>query len=216
MARYTKAVCRLCRREGQKLYLKGMRCYGPKCGFERRQEPPGAGSGGTQGGRKGRVQKPSDYALQLRAKQKCRRIYGVLERQFRRYIAEAQRQRGLTGEVLLQQLETRLDNVVYRVGLAPSRAAARQAVRHRHIAVNGRVVDIPSYQVKEGDVIEVRERSRSKRPFVEAKEAAGGSRVPQWLQVDWDQWRATVTGVPSRDQIDTDVNEALIVEYYAR
>lgn len=216
MARYTQAVCRLCRREGQKLYLKGTRCYSPKCSWEKRQVPPGFGSGGTQGGRKGRQVKPSDYALQLRAKQKCRRIYGVLETQFRRYIREAQRERGVTGEALLQHLERRLDNVVYRAGLAPSRSAARQMVRHRHLAVNGRVVDIPSYQVKEGDLIEVREKSRTKRPIVEAREAAGAAQVPAWLETDWSRFRVTVKAIPTREQIDTDVNEALIVEYYAR
>jgi len=216
MARYTQAVCRLCRREAQKLYLKGSRCYGPKCAWEKRQTPPGAGSGGTQGGKKGRIVKPSDYALQLRAKQKCRRIYGVLETQFRRYIQEAQRERGVTGEALLQHLERRLDNVVYRAGLAPSRSAARQAVRHRHVAVNGRVVDIPSYSVREGDVVEVRERSRPKTPFALAKESGGTAQVPQWLDVDWSQFRVAVKGIPTREQIDSDVNEALIVEYYAR
>ena len=216
MARYTQAVCRLCRREGQKLYLKGTRCYGPKCAWEKRQVPPGHGSGGTQGGKKGRQVKPSDYALQLRAKQKCRRVYGILETQFRRYVREAQRERGVTGEALLQHLERRLDNVVYRSGFAPSRSAARQVVRHRHFAINGRTVDIPSYSVREGDVIEVREKSRAKKPFAEARESGPGAQVPPWMEADWGQFRITVKGVPTRDQIDTDVNEALIVEYYAR
>ena len=216
MARYTNAVCRLCRREGQKLYLKGARCYGPKCAWEKRPVPPGHGSGGTQGGRKGRQMKPSDYALHLRAKQKCRRIYGLLERQFRRYVREAQRERGVTGEALLQHLELRLDNVVYRAGLAPSRAAARQVVGHRHLAVNGRTVDIPSFAVREGDAIEVRSGSRPSKLFAQAKETGGSAQVPQWLEVDWSEFRVTVKGRPTRDQIDTDVNEALIVEYYAR
>jgi small subunit ribosomal protein S4 len=154
--------------------------------------------------------------MQLRAKQKCRRIYGVLETQFRRYIREAQRQRGVTGEAILQHLERRLDNVVYRAGLAPSRSAARQAVRHRHIAVNGRVVDIPSFQVRAGDLVEVRSVSQTKRPFALARETGGTGQVPQWLEMDWGQFRATVKGIPTRDQIDSDVNEALIVEYYAR
>jgi len=216
MARYHHAVCRLCRREGQKLYLKGARCYTPKCAMEKRPVPPGHGSGGTQGGKKGRQVKPSDYALQLRAKQKCRRIYGVLETQFRRYVREAQRERGVTGEALLQHLERRLDNVIYRSGFAPSRKAARQAVRHRHVAVNGKVVDIPSFSVKEGDTVDVREGSRPKKLFAEAKETGTGAQVPVWLDVDWGQFRVAVKGIPTRDQIDSDVNEALIVEYYAR
>ncbi len=213
MARYTGPVCRLCRREAQKLYLKGARCYGPKCALERRQQPPGdVGSGRRRGGR---PRKPSEYALQLREKQKCRRIYGVLERQFRRYVRTAQRERGVTGEALMRELECRLDNVLYRTGLAASRSAARQVVRHRHIAVNSRVVDIPSYSVRPGDVVEVREKSRVKKPFAEVVSASTGP-VPPWMEVEPSQFRATVKGWPKREEIDTDVNEGLIVEYYAR
>jgi len=214
MARYTKAVCRLCRREAQKLYLKGARCYGPKCAVDKRQQPPGMVA--AAGASRRRPMRPSDYALQLREKQKCRRIYGVLERQFRRYMRIAQRQPGVTGEVLMQQLERRLDNAVYRAGLAPSRSAGRQAVLHRHVAVNGIVVDVPSYSVRPGDVVEVREKSRSKKPFSEAAETAGGSQVPGWLDVDLGQLKATIKSVPARTEIDSDVNEGLIVEFYAR
>lgn len=213
MARYTGPVCRLCRRESQKLYLKGARCYGPKCAVEKKQQPPGDVSTRGRGSR--RPPKPSEYALQLREKQKCRRIYGVFERQFRRYVRTAQHQRGVTGEVLLRELECRLDNVVYRTGFAPSRSAARQAVRHRHIAVNGRVVDIPSYSVRAGDVVEIREKSRAKKPFAEGLSASTGP-VPGWVEVESSQFRATVKALPRRDEIDSDVNEALIVEYYAR
>jgi small subunit ribosomal protein S4 len=213
MARYTGPVCRLCRRESQKLYLKGARCYGPKCALEKRQQPPGDVS--TRGRRGSRPRKPSEYALQLREKQKCRRIYGVFEKQFRRYVRAAQRQRGVTGEVLLRELECRLDNVLYRAGLAPSRSGARQAVRHRHIAVNGRVVDIPSYSVRPGDTVEIREKSRSKKPFAEALSGSTGA-VPPWLEPDLGQLRTTVKAFPKREEIDSDVNEALIVEYYAR
>jgi small subunit ribosomal protein S4 len=213
MARHTGPVCRLCRREGQKLYLKGARCYGPKCAIERRQQPPGDVVTGRRGGR--RPPRASEYALQLREKQKCRRIYGVFERQFRRYVRAAQRQRGVTGEVLMQELECRLDNVLYRTGFAPSRSAARQAVRHRHVAVNGRVVDIPSYSVTAGDVVEIRERSRSKKPFAEVASGSAGQ-VPSWVEVEPGQFKATVQASPKRAEIDSDVNEALIVEYYAR
>ena len=214
MARYTKAVCRLCRREGQKLYLKGARCYGPKCAYDKKQHTPGMVV--APGRSRRRPMRPSDYALQLREKQKCRRIYGVLERQFRRYVSIAQRQRGVTGEALMQQLERRLDNVVFRAGLAPSRSAARQLVRHRHMVVNGKVTDIPSYAVRTGDEITVREKSRSKKPLAEAAEAAGGSRVPDWIEMDWGQWTAAVKAIPTRGQIDSDVNDGLIVEFYAR
>ncbi len=215
MARYTKAVCRLCRREAQKLYLKGARCYGPKCAWEKRQSPPGMVV--AVGRSRRRPMKQSDYGLQLREKQKCRRIYGVLEKQFRRYMKTAQQQRlVVTGEALMQLLERRLDNVVYRAGLAHSRSAARQLVRHRHIAVNGRTTDIPSYVVRPGDVVEVREKSRAKKPFAEVAEAAGGKGKPGWIEVDMGQFQATVNAVPARTEIDSDVNEGLIVEFYAR
>jgi small subunit ribosomal protein S4 len=211
MARYTEAVCRKCRRAGKKLYLKGTRCYTAKCSIEKHNVPPGQGSGAQK---RPRGLKVSDYAAQLREKQNCRFIYGVLEIQFRGYVTEAQRQRGVTGEVLLQQLERRLDNVIYRAGFAPGRAAARQMVRHRHVAVNGRVVDIPSCLVKESDVVEIRPEHRSKRLF--AAGVGGGPQTAGWLSVEPDQFRATVSALPTRDQIDTEVNEALIVEYYAR
>jgi len=213
MARYTEAVCRKCRRAGKKLYLKGTRCYTPKCGVEKRPTVPGEGSGAQK---RPRGQKQSEYAAQLREKQNCRFTYGVLESQFRRYVREAQRQRGVTGEALLQQLECRLDNVVYRAGFAPGRAAARQLVRHRHVTVNGQVVDIPAYLVRESDVVEIRPVSRTKRLFASGAGAIGGPQVAQWLSVEPDQWRATVSSLPTRGQIDTDINEGLIVEYYAR
>jgi small subunit ribosomal protein S4 len=213
MARYTEAVCRKCRRAGKKLYLKANRCYTPKCAVEKRPTAPGSMSGAQK---RARAAKPSEYALQLREKQNCRFIYGVLEAQFRRYVTEAQRQRGVTGEVLLQQLERRLDNVVYRAGFAGGRAAARQLVRHRHVTVNGQVVDIPAYLVRVGDVVEIRARSRAKRLFPSGAGSLGGPQVANWLEIDAAQFRATVSGIPTRDQIDTDVNEALIVEYYAR
>jgi small subunit ribosomal protein S4 len=213
MARYTEAVCRKCRRAGKKLYLKGTRCYTPKCGVDKRPTAPGAGSGAQK---RPRGAKPSDYGVQLREKQNARHIYGVLETQFRRYVTEAQRQRGVTGEALLQQLERRLDNVVYRAGFAPGRAAARQMVRHRHVAVNGKVVDIPAYLVRADDVVEIRPKSRTKRLFADGAGSIGGPQTAPWLNVEPDQFRATVASLPTRDQIDTDINEGLIVEYYAR
>jgi len=213
MARYKDAVCRLCRREGEKLYLKGQRCHGPKCAVERKPYAPGR-SGGDQFG--SRPRKPSDYALQLREKQKCRRIYGVLEKQFRTYVRRAMRKKGVTGELLLQYLERRLDNVVYRAGMAASRAEARQLVRHRHFAINSRVVDVPSYDVRVGDLVQVRPDSRKQVPFVAALNAAGGRTMPAWLNVDWDQFQVRVEADPTRTDIDTRVNEQVIVEFYAR
>jgi small subunit ribosomal protein S4 len=213
MARYTEAVCRKCRRAGKKLYLKGTRCYTPKCGVEKHPTPPGAMSGAQK---HGRPAKPSEYGLQLREKQNCRFAYGVLETQFRRYVKEAQRQRGATGEVLLQQLERRLDNVVYRAGFAPGRAAARQMVRHRHISVNGRVVDIPAYLIQVDDVVEVRPASRAKGLFSQTGGLPASPPPAGWLAVEPDQFRATVSSLPTRDQIAIDIDEARIVEYYAR
>jgi small subunit ribosomal protein S4 len=208
MARYTDADCKRCRREKVKLYLKGSRCDSPKCSFEKRPYPPG------QHGR-GRA-KESEYLLQLREKQKTSRIYGVLERQFRGYYEEAQRKSGKTGENLLTILETRLDNVVYRSGFAKSRDMARQIVRHGHITVNGGKVDIPSYRVSANDIIEVRPSSRELTPFVIALAEAGERTVPAWLEVIPNRMRVLVHSLPTRAQIDTLVQEQLIVELYSK
>ncbi len=208
MARYTGPVCRLCRREGGKLYLKGARCYTKKCAIERRPSPPG-----QHGVRRRKV---SDYGVQLREKQKVRRVYNVLERQFHGYFEQAESRPGVTGENLLRLLETRLDNVVFRMGFATSRAQARQFVGHRHFAVNGRATTIPSYQVRPGDRVEVRERSRTNGPFKQARETLRGAQVPDWLTVDPDKLAGTVTGEPRRDQMPLELNEQLVVEYYSR
>jgi small subunit ribosomal protein S4 len=208
MARYTDADCKRCRREKVKLYLKGSRCDSPKCSFEKRPYPPG------QHGR-GRV-KESEYLLQLREKQKTSRIYGVLERQFRGYYEEANRKAGKTGENLLTILETRLDNVVYRAGFAKSRDMARQVVRHGHITVNGHKVDIPSYRVSANDIIEVRPSSRELTPFVIALAEAGERAVPAWIEVIPNRLRILVHSIPTRAQIDTQVQEQLIVELYSK
>jgi len=208
MARYTGADCRRCRREKVKLFLKGSKCDGPKCPFESRPFPPG------QHGR-GRT-KESEYLLQLREKQKARRIYGVLEKQFRGYYEEANRKSGKTGEVLLQILESRLDNVAYRAGLAQSRDHARQLVKHGHFLVNGKKVDIPSYRVSEHDIVEVREKSREMTPFVISQAQAGSRGVPAWLEVIPSQFRVLVHSLPARQVIDTQVQEQLIVELYSK
>jgi small subunit ribosomal protein S4 len=208
MARYTGPVCRLCRRERMKLFLKGTRCMGPKCAIERRPYPPG------QHGR-GRI-KESEYLVQLREKQKARRIYGVLEKQFRRYYEEATRAKGVTGTRLLQLLELRLDNVVYRGGLAMSRDQARQFVTHGHFQVNGRKVDIPSYRVKAGDVVAVRERSRSVGRIVEAAAFAAGRHIPEWLILEAGELKISVVSEPAREVIDVPVQEQMIVELYSK
>lgn len=206
MARYTDAVCRLCRREGVKLYLKGEKCYSDKCPVVKRNTPPG------QHGVSRR--KVSEYGVQLREKQKARRFYGVLEKQFERYVDLASRKKGVTGEILLQTLERRLDNAVYRLGFAASRAEARQVVKHSHIDVNGRKVNIPSYLVREGDVIAVREGSHDHK---RVKELAGTVRTtPAWLSVQPEALRGTVVRLPNRDEIDVPVQEHLIVELYSR
>ena len=207
MARYIDAVCRLCRREGVKLYLKGEKCYTDKCPVVKRNTPPGMH--GTS------RKKPSEYGIQLREKQKARRFYGVLEGQFRRYFELAARKKGVTGEVLLQLLERRLDNVLYRTGFAASRPEARYIVRHGHIAVNGHKVDIPSYLVREGDTISVREGSKEHARIKELV-AAGVRAVPQWLSVEAEAMRGTVVRLPNRDEIDAPVQEHLIVELYSR
>jgi len=207
MARYTGAVCRLCRREGVKLYLKGEKCYSDKCPVVKRATPPGQHGASRR--------KPTEYAIQLREKQKARRFYGVMEKQFERYFELAARKKGVTGEVLLQTLERRLDNIVYRMGFAASRAEARQIVKHSHIEVNGRKVNIPSYLVREGDVVAVREGSREHKRIKELAAAATRT-VPAWLSVDPEALRGTVLRLPNRDEIDTPVQEQLIVEYYSR
>jgi len=209
MARYVGPVCRLCRREGEKLFLKGEKCYTDKCPVERRTYPPG------QHGQ-GRRQRSSEYGVHLREKQKLRRIYGVLERQFERYYEEAARGRGVTGENLLVILESRLDNVVYRLGFAPSRPTARQLVMHGHFEVNGRKVDIPSYPVKVGDVVAVREGSRNVALIKESVEAAKSRGVPEWLELNAEGLSGVVKSLPTREQIDVRVQEHLIVEHYSR
>lgn len=208
MARYTGSVCRLCRREGGKLFLKGDKCYSPKCTFNKRATPPG------QHGQ-ARQRKVSEYGVQLREKQKCRRAYGILEGQFQRYYDKASNMRGVTGENLLVLLERRLDNVIYRLGLGASRAQARQIVRHGHVRVNGKKVDIPSFLVKEGDAITLRERSREQEHFKALREGTGRI-VPKWLTFDPENLTANVTAAPARDDIDLSINEQLIVEYYSR
>ncbi|RME71917.1 MAG: 30S ribosomal protein S4 [Chloroflexi bacterium] len=211
MARYSDSVCKLCRREGEKLFLKGERCFTPKCAIERRSYPPGLHGRQAQFRRK-----ESDYGQQLRAKQKARRIYGVMERQFRRYFSIAQRQKGLTGVNLLILLERRLDNVVYRLGFASSRAQARQMVLHGHFDVNGRKTNVPSFLVSPGDVIAVRERSKKTALFKDVAQTLDEGRVPDWLKLDANNLSGQVLQEPTREHIDVTLNEQLIVEYYSR
>ena len=208
MARYIGPVCKLCRRERTKLFLKGARCESSKCGMERKPYPPG------EHGR-GRVRE-TQYLIQLREKQKARRIYGVLEAQFRNYYKAAAKQRGITGENLLRMLETRLDNVVYRSGLAESRSQARQLVSHAHFLVNGRRVNVPSYRVKQNDVVTLRERSQELLVIQHAIDTAGQRHSPEWIDVDRDRRQITITELPNRSQIDTQVQEQLIVELYSK
>jgi small subunit ribosomal protein S4 len=208
LARYTDPVCRICRREGGKLFLKGTRCYSKKCSFERRAAPPG-----QHGIRRRKV---GEYGMQLREKQKIRRIYSVLERQFQGYFEAASSTPGVTGENLLRMLELRLDNIVYRMGFAASRAEARQMVGHAHMTVNGRVVTIPSLQVRPGDKVEVRETHRSREPFKEAVELIKSRQIPEWLSVDSAKLAGSVLTAPRRDQMPLDLNEQLVVEYYSR
>jgi small subunit ribosomal protein S4 len=213
MARYTGPVCKTCRREGEKLFLKGQRCFSPKCPFERdRGYPPG------EHGRLSRFRRrrTSDYLRQLREKQKARRIYGVLERQFRRYFREAERRTGLTGENLLILLESRLDNVVYRLGFADSRAQARQLVQHGHFVVNGRRTNIPSYIVRPQDTIAVREASRKRTYFKERAQQLDEGTVLDWLSLDIGTMTARVLNSPAREDIAVPLEEQLIVEYYSR
>lgn len=208
MARYTGSVCRLCRREGAKLFLKGERCYTDKCAYVRHPYPPG-----EHGQGRGKV---SEYGLQLREKQKARRIYGVLEKQFRRYFAEADRRKGVTGELLLQILESRLDNMVFRMGLARSRTEARQLIKHGHFQVNGRKVDIPSYQTKPDDEIAVREKSRGRKVFKMISEAGEQLGPLEWLDVDHENMKGKVVRFPAREEIDVPISEHFIVELYSR
>jgi small subunit ribosomal protein S4 len=208
MARYKDARCRQCRREGTRLFLKGDRCYTPKCGVERRTYPPG------QHGQRRR--KVSDYGLQLREKQKLRTIYGVLERQFRRYFEQAERRPGVTGENLLQLLERRLDNVVYRLSFAGSRSQARQLVAHGHFLVNGRQLNVPSYIVRAGDLIEVGAGSKQAEPIQVNLSAAGSRRLPEWLELEPAQMRGRVMSLPRREQMEVEAQEQLVVEYYSR
>ena len=210
MARYTDSVCRLCRREGMKLFLKGERCLSDKCSFDRRSYPPG-----QHGEARGR-RKQTEYGLQLREKQKVKRIYGVMETQFRNYYSRAARQRGVTGENLLRILECRLDNVVYRLGFANSRNQARQLVRHNHFFVNGRKVNIPSYLVKRGDEVVVKEKSRQLEAIRTALERVEARGVPQWLETDREGMRGVVIGQPSREDVTLDIQEQLIVELYSK
>jgi small subunit ribosomal protein S4 len=209
MARYIGPVCRLCRREATKLFLKGERCYTEKCAIEKRNFVPG------QHG-KARKAKLAGYGLQLREKQKVKRIYGVLENQFRRYFESAERTRGITGEVLLQSLERRLDNVVYRLGFSTSRSQGRQLVRHGHFSVNGRKVDIPSYLVREGDIVGVREGSQKGAAVLHAMEEVKGRGIPEWLALQAELMTGRVVSLPTRAQINLPVQEQLIVELYSK
>jgi len=208
VARYTESVCRLCRREGAKLFLKGTRCYTKKCSFERRPTPPG-----QHGVRR---RKMGEYGIQLREKQKVRRVYGVLERHFRNYFRESETHVGVTGEGLLQSLETLLDNVVFRLGFASSRAQARQLVNHGHFSVNGVPTDIPSYALRPGDRIEVRESRRGRESFKVIKETIKAHQAPDWLSLDAAKLAGSVATLPRRDQMPLDLSEQLVVEYYSR
>lgn len=209
MARYTDPVCRLCRREGMKLFLKGERCFTDKCAIERRNYAPG------QHGQ-GRRRKISEYAVQLREKQRLKRMYGLLEKQFKKYFTMAERSRKVTGEALLELLERRLDNMVYRLGMARSRAEARQLVRHRHFTVNGKRVNIPSYLTNPGDEIAVRERSRSKHSFKQAVELSERKGVPAWLELEASSFTGKVIKMPEREDLAIPVNERLVVELYSK
>lgn len=208
MARYTGADCRLCRREGVKMFLKGDRCYSDKCGVERRPYPPG------QAGKK--RPRDSEYRVQLREKQKTKRMYGLLEKQFRSYYEVANRQTGITGENLLRLLESRLDNVVYRLGFAKSRDEARQVVRHNHIKVNGSKVNIPSYRIRPGDTISVAEKSKDLLVIKTSLISSEKVEVPGWLEVDIEKLAGKVLSLPERNQIDAPVREQLIVELYSK
>jgi len=208
LARYTGSVCRLCRRETMKLYLKGDRCYSDKCAVERRNYPPG-----QHGQRRGKF---SDYGLQLREKQKIKRMYGLVEKQFKTYFKEADRQRGITGTNFLIILERRLDNTVYRLGFANSRAQARQLVRHNHFMVNGKKVNIPAFLLRSGDVVTVRESSRSLGSINDALEAVPRRGVPAWLELDKTKYEGTFKTIPTREEMNLPVEEQLVVEFYSK
>jgi small subunit ribosomal protein S4 len=208
MARYIGALCRICRREGEKLFLKGDRCYTEKCAVERRKYPPGQHGQGFR--------KLSDYGIQLREKQKVRKMYGLLERQFRRYFYEAERKKGITGEMLLKLIESRLDTVVFRMGFAPNRRRARQLIGHGHISVNSKEVNLPSYQIRGGDVVEVKETSRDMPEIVESLSKSEHRGMPGWVEVDSSNFRGKVLHIPSRDEIQLPVQEQLIVELYSK
>ena len=208
MARYRGSVCRLCRREGIKLYLKGSRCETAKCAIEKRAYPPGQhGQGRT---------KFSEYGVQLREKQKVKRIYGVLEKPFRNYFFKADKKKGVTGENLLQSLELRFDNVVYRIGLAPSRNAARQLIRHKHFNVNGKKMNVPSYILKQGDIIAPNPNKSKKKPVNEAIESLKEKTLPEWLSFDMDSKQGIVQSMPTREDVKLPIEEQLIVELYSR
>jgi len=209
LARYTGSSCRLCRRENLKLFLKGDRCYGDKCSFERRPYAPG------QHGQK-RSGKSTDYLLQLREKQKVKRIYGALEGQFRRYYYQAEQQKGITGTNLLLFLECRLDNMVYKIGFASSRKQARQLVRQNHFLVNGKKVNIPSCQVKVGDVIEIRKDSQKVKPILDAMETLARRGVPKWISLEKENFKATLTSIPTREDLTMPIQEQLIIELYSK
>jgi small subunit ribosomal protein S4 len=208
VARYREASCRICRREGEKLFLKGDRCYSEKCAVERRKYPPGQHGQGYR--------KLSDYGVQLREKQKVRKIYGLLERQFRRYFYEAERRKGITGEILLQLVESRLDNIVYRMGFAPNRRRARQLISHGHIVVNGKEINLPSYQVKEGDSVSVKDSSRDMPEIIDSLSKVEHRGIPAWVEVDSVSHTGKVLRIPSRDEIQLPIQEQLIVELYSK
>lgn len=208
MARYTGPSCRLCRREGMKLFLKGERCFSGKCAITRRPTVPG-----QHGGARTKI---SEYGLQLREKQKCKRIYGILETQFRIYFERASQRKGVTGENLLTILETRLDNVLYRAGILPSRKQVRQFIRHSHVEIAGKKVNIPSYQVKVGDVITIKENSRKLEILKNAVEGGNTTVVPAWLKADLENLKVEVIALPKREDVDLNIREQLIVEFYSK
>lgn len=208
MARYIGAVCRICRREGEKLFIKGDRCYTEKCAIERRKYPPGQHGQGFK--------KLSDYGVQLREKQKVRKMYGLLEKQFRRYFYDADRAKGITGEVLLQLIERRLDTIVFRMGFAPNRRRARQLIGHGHILVNGKKVNLPSYSIKRGDLVEVKEASRDMAEIVDSLSKSEHRGLPGWVEVESANFQGKVLHIPSRDEIQLPVQEQLIVELYSK
>lgn len=210
MARYTGPVCRLCRRQGTKLFLKGERCYTEKCPVEKKATPPGKSSQGR------RPRKLSNYAIQLKEKQKMKDMYGLLEKQFSNLFVKAEKKHGVTGENFIQFLERRLDNIVYRLGFADSRAKARQIVKHSHILVNGKKVNIPSYMAEINDIIEIKKKSQSIIEFKELKEGEREANVPSWLEADINNLKGKVVKLPSKDDIDLPVDEKLVVEYYSR